>query len=163
MSLRWDGNCAGLARKGAARVPDCVSPGAPRLREKHWQRSGSSCLRVGGDGAGGVLRAGICRRARELALLDCCLSGARISVSHGHANLGRKPRDAVGMQEAVVRVALGDEQSPFSARVLPVERVLPGVGATGTQDRVRGSGALARRARSRHTNTTSGTASARWP
>ena len=62
-----------------------------------------------------------------------------------------------------MHIALGGEQDPLPARVLPVERVLAGVRAAGAATASASLAQSRARARSRHTNTTTGTASAGVP
>src|SRR5207245_2845359 len=91
-----------------------------------------------------ALRAGYRRRREQRPRLAPGLARARVSVCTVDANLWGQARRAVGAQEALVHVALGDEQGSLAAGVLPVEGILAGVGATRSQPPVRASRTVAR-------------------
>ena len=65
-------------------------------------------------------------------------------MGSSHAHLGRNTGDAIGMQESLVRVALGSEQDLLASRVLPVQRILAGIGAAGAQGAIGAPCALSR-------------------
>ena len=72
------------------------------------------------------------------------LACRRVAVRERRAHLGRQLRRRPGAQHALVHVALGREHDRAAARVLPVVRVLAGVGAAGAQHGVGAARALPR-------------------
>jgi hypothetical protein len=72
---------------------------------------------------------GLVRRlpAKDRALLDGRGSRPGVSVCRTNPYLGWERRDSVCAGDAVVHVALGNEQDPFPAGILPVKRVLTGI------------------------------------